>query len=54
LIIKATISFDRVNIIGEPIITPRIEGGVHGDVATCSFVLNAFPNILKYSPGTKR
>lgn len=47
------ISYDEVNIIGEPNITSRIEGGVHGDIATCSIVLNAIPNILDSKPGLK-
>ena len=47
------VSYDEVNIIGEPNITSRIEGGVHGDIATCSIVLNAIPNILNTQPGLK-
>jgi len=47
------VSYDEVNILGEPNITSRIEGGVHGDIATCSIVLNAIPNILNTKPGLK-
>lgn len=47
------VSYDEVNILGEPNITSRIEGGVHGDIATCSIVLNAIPNILNAKPGLK-
>ena len=47
------VSYDEVNIIGEPNITSKIDGGVHGDIATCSIVLNAIPNILKSKPGLK-
>lgn len=47
------VSYDEVNIVGEPNISSRIEGGVHGDIATCSIVLNAIPNIINTSPGLK-
>lgn len=47
------VSYDEVNIVGEPNICSRIEGGVHGDVATCSIVLNAIPNIINATPGLK-
>ena len=46
-------SFDEIQIKGEPNIHSKIEGGVHGDVATCSIVINAIPNIIKASPGLK-
>lgn len=47
------VSYDEVNIVGEPNITSRIDGGVHGDIATCSIVLNAIPNIINATPGLK-
>lgn len=47
------VSYDEIKIVGEPNITSRIEGGVHGDIATCSIVLNTIPNILTASPGLK-
>lgn len=46
-------SYDEIKISGKPDIHSRIEGGVHGDIATCSIVLNAIPNVLKSSPGLK-
>lgn len=46
-------SYDEVKITGQPDIHSRIEGGVHGDIATCSIVLNAIPSILKSTPGLK-
>lgn len=46
-------SYDEVIIKGNPNIHSRIEGGVHGDVATCAIVLNAVPNIIKASPGLR-
>ena len=47
------VSYDEVNIVGEPNISSRIEGGVHGDIATCSIVLNTIPNIINATPGLK-
>lgn len=46
-------SYDEVQIKGNPNINSRIEGGVHGDIATCSIVLNVVPVLLKSSPGLK-
>ncbi len=46
-------SFDEVKISGIPNLHSRIEGGVHGDVATCSIVLNSIRNVMNTSPGLK-
>lgn len=46
-------AFDEIKITGQPDINSRIEGGVHGDIATCSIVLNTIPKILTASPGLK-
>ncbi len=42
---------DRVVIEGEPRIDLRIEGGVHGDVATSAITLNAIDSLLESKPG---
>ncbi len=42
---------DRVVIEGEPRIDLRIEGGVHGDVATSAITLNAIDSLLAAPPG---
>lgn len=42
---------DRVIIEGEPRIESTIEGGVQGDIATCSLALNACHSIMKAPPG---
>lgn len=42
---------DRVVIEGEPRIDLRIEGGVHGDVATSAITLNAIDSLLAAAPG---
>ncbi len=47
------VSYDEVRITGKPNLVSRIEGGVNGDIATCSIILNAIPNVLSASPGLK-
>ncbi len=42
---------DRVVIEGEPRIDLRIEGGVHGDIATSAITLNAIDSLLAAAPG---
>lgn len=44
---------DRLLIEGTPRIDLRIEGGVHGDLATCNVVVNAIPSVLAAPPGLK-
>jgi hypothetical protein len=44
-------SFDSVVIAGSPAIHSKIAGGVHGDVATASIVVNSLPKILDVAPG---
>ncbi|MDX2017513.1 MAG: dihydrodipicolinate reductase [Planctomycetota bacterium] len=42
---------DRVVIEGEPPIDMVLQGGVHGDAATCAITVNAIPSILEAKPG---
>jgi 4-hydroxy-tetrahydrodipicolinate reductase len=44
-------SFDSVEITGSPALTMKIAGGVHGDIATASIVVNSLPKILEVAPG---
>ena len=44
-------SYDAVEIVGSPAIRSRVAGGVHGDVATASIVVNSLPKILEAVPG---
>jgi len=44
-------SFDSVRITGSPALTMKIAGGVHGDIATASIVVNSLPKILEVPPG---
>ncbi len=44
-------SYDAVRIAGSPAIHSRIDGGVHGDVATASITVNSIPAVLAARPG---
>lgn len=44
-------SYDQVEIAGSPAIRSRIHGGVHGDIATASIVVNSLPRVLEVAPG---
>ena len=44
-------SFDAVEIKGSPALKMKIAGGVHGDIATASIVVNSLPKILEVAPG---
>lgn len=39
-------SYDAVRIDGSPALSMKIAGGVHGDVATASMVVNSIPKVL--------
>jgi 4-hydroxy-tetrahydrodipicolinate reductase len=40
-----------VEITGSPSIKSKVAGGIHGDVATASIVVNSLPKILGVAPG---
>jgi 4-hydroxy-tetrahydrodipicolinate reductase len=44
-------SFDSVEITGSPALKMKMAGGVHGDIATASIVVNSLPKILEVAPG---
>jgi hypothetical protein len=44
-------SYDAVEITGSPALKMKIPGGVHGDIATTSIVVNSLPKILRATPG---
>jgi 4-hydroxy-tetrahydrodipicolinate reductase len=44
-------SYDAVEIEGIPNLSMQIAGGIHGDIATASIVVNSIPRVLKASPG---
>ena len=40
-------TYDSVDIEGSPRLSMKIAGGIHGDVATASIVVNSIPHVLK-------
>jgi 4-hydroxy-tetrahydrodipicolinate reductase len=46
-------SFDSVKITGDPPLAMKIAGGVHGDIATASIVVNSIPKLLAAPPGLR-
>jgi 4-hydroxy-tetrahydrodipicolinate reductase len=46
-------SFDAVRISGNPPLSMQIAGGVHGDVATASIVVNSIPKVIQAAPGLR-
>ena len=46
-------SYDAVTVEGNPRISQKISGGLHGDVATASITVNSIPKILRVSPGLR-
>ena len=46
-------SYDSVVIEGSPRICSRIDGGVHGDIATAAIAVNSIPAVIKAAPGLR-
>lgn len=44
-------SYDSVLIEGSPRLYSKIEGGVHGDIATAAMVVNSIPVVIDAAPG---
>jgi len=44
-------SFASVEIEGSPHVASKISGGIHGDIATASIVVNSIPKVLSAEPG---
>src|SRR5881397_1980087 len=44
-------TYDSIEIDGSPRISQKIAGGIHGDVATASIVVNSIPRVLNATPG---
>lgn len=44
-------SYESVLIEGSPRIHSRIEGGIHGDIATASMAVNSIPAVIAAEPG---
>src|SRR4029079_5831763 len=47
-------SYESVLIEGSPRIYSRIEGGVHGDIATASMAVNSIPAVITAEPAFRR
>ena len=46
-------SFDSVLIDGSPRIYSKVQGGIHGDIATASMTVNSIPHVLTAAPGLR-
>jgi 4-hydroxy-tetrahydrodipicolinate reductase len=46
-------SYDAVTVEGNPRVTQKISGGLHGDIATASITVNSIPKILRVTPGLR-
>jgi hypothetical protein len=46
-------SYDAVRVTGNPPLSMKIAGGVHGDVATASITVNSIPKVLQAPPGLR-
>jgi 2,4-diaminopentanoate dehydrogenase len=46
-------SYDAITIEGSPRIYSKIEGGLHGDIATASIVVNSIPRVVAAGPGLR-
>ena len=44
-------TYDSIEIEGSPNLSLKIPGGIHGDVATASIIVNSIPKVLKATPG---
>jgi hypothetical protein len=44
-------TYDAVEIEGSPNLSMKLVGGIHGDVATASIVVNSIPKVLGAAPG---
>jgi 4-hydroxy-tetrahydrodipicolinate reductase len=43
-------TYDSVDVEGSPSLSMKISGGIHGDVATASIVVNSIPHVLNAPP----
>jgi hypothetical protein len=46
-------SYDSVDIEGSPRLSMKFAGGIHGDIATASMVVNSIPKVLAAAPGLR-
>jgi 4-hydroxy-tetrahydrodipicolinate reductase len=46
-------SFDSVLIDGSPRLYSKVQGGIHGDIATASMTVNCIPHVITAAPGLR-
>jgi 4-hydroxy-tetrahydrodipicolinate reductase len=46
-------SFDSVLIDGSPRLYSKVQGGIHGDIATASMTVNSIPHVITARPGLR-
>jgi 4-hydroxy-tetrahydrodipicolinate reductase len=46
-------SYDAIRIAGSPPLSVKFAGGVHGDIATASIVVNSLPRVMAAPPGLR-
>ncbi len=46
-------AYDAVRVFGDPPLSMKLAGGVHGDIATASIVVNSIPKVLQAQPGLR-
>ncbi len=46
-------SYEAVRVSGDPPLSMKLAGGVHGDIATASIVVNSIPKVLQAQPGLR-
>ena len=46
-------SYDAVRVTGNPPLSMKLAGGVHGDIATASIVVNSIPKVIQAAPGLR-
>jgi len=46
-------SYDAVRVTGNPPLSMKIAGGVHGDIATAAITVNSIPKVLAAQPGLR-
>src|SRR6266853_4530454 len=44
-------AYDLIDIDGLPRLSVKIEGGIHGDLATTAIVINSIPKVIDAAPG---
>jgi hypothetical protein len=44
-------SYDAIHVEGSPAMSMKIAGGIHGDIATASMIVNSIPKVLGAAPG---